>query len=74
MDMEVFYYIVLIVSVVSYLLGLFLSYFEKKGQTSVLSKMGNIGFVNIYGVNQEPPVSKEGEEEIHSPYIDTEII
>ena len=55
MDLDIFYYIILGITVVSYLLGLFLSYFEKKGRISVLSSMGNVGFVNIYGVNMDPP-------------------
>ena len=59
MDLSIFYYIVLGVTVISYLLGLFLSYFEKKGRVSVLSSMGNVGFVNIYGVNVDPPVQQE---------------
>ncbi len=66
MDMSIIYYIFLGVTVVSYLLGLFLSHFEKKGKISVLSQMGNAGFVNVYGVNQ--PVPKEEQ------YMDDEII
>ncbi len=53
--MNSIYYIILIFAVVSYLLGLFLSHFEKKGKTNVLSQMGNAGFVNIYGINKPVP-------------------
>ena len=49
------YYIIIIVTIVSYLLGLFLSHFEKKGKISILSQMGNAGFVNIYGINKPIP-------------------
>ena len=55
MDKGIIYIIILGITVVSYLLGLFLSYFEKKGKISVLSEMGNVGFVNIYGVNMPTP-------------------
>jgi len=55
MFMDTIYYIILGVTVISYLLGLFLSYFEKKGKISVLSGMGNAGFINIFGVTMDPP-------------------
>ena len=57
--MDMMFYIILGVTIVSYLLGLFLSYFEKKGRMSVLSSMGNVGFINIYGINTPTP------EELH---------
>ena len=76
MNIDLFYYVVLGITVISYVLGLFLSYFEKKGRISVLSSMGNVGFVNIYGVNQEPPTPEvvEQQEEEPSKYFDEEII
>lgn len=50
--MDIIYYIILGVTVVSYLLGLFLSHFERKGDVPVLSSsMGNDGFINIFGVS-----------------------
>ena len=55
MEMATIYYIILGVSIVSYLVGLFLAHFEKKGKIAVLSHMGNAGFVNVYGVNQPVP-------------------
>ena len=54
-SMDMIYYVILGVTVVSYLLGLFLSFFEKRGQISVLSSMGNVGFINVFGVNVDPP-------------------
>lgn len=51
MDMDVIYYIILGITVVSYLLGLFLSHFERKGEVSMLSNIGNEGFINIFGVS-----------------------
>lgn len=53
--MNSIFYIILIITIVSYLLGLFLSHFEKKGKISILSQMGNAGFVNIYGINKPIP-------------------
>ena len=66
MEMNTIYYVILGISVSSYIVGLFLAHLEKKGKISVLSHMGNAGFVNVYGVNQPVP------EEEH--YIDEEII
>lgn len=53
MDMDIIYYIILVITVVSYLLGLFLSHFEKKGEVSLLSDMGNGGFINIFGTGSQ---------------------
>ncbi len=84
--MDMVYYIILGVTAISYLLGLFLSYFEKKGRISVLSGMGNVGFVNIYGINTPIPeelrqqqesqkvVAHIEEKEKFVTYVDDEII
>ena len=53
MEMATIYYIILGVSIVSYLVGLFLAHFEKKGKIAVLSHMGNAGFVNVYGLTNQ---------------------
>ena len=83
METNIIYIIILGITVISYLLGLFLSFFEKKGKVSVLSQMGNVGFVNIYGVNMPTPeelYQKELEtnhtavEEKTSEIVDDEII
>ena len=51
--MNIIYYIILAVTVISYVLGLFLSYFERKGNISVLSGLGNAGFINIFGESSQ---------------------
>lgn len=59
MNMDIIYYIILGITVVSYLLGLFLSHFERKGESSPLSSMGNGGFINIFGVNSSNSSSEQ---------------
>lgn len=61
--MDSVYYIVLAVTAISYLLGLFLSFCEKKGKASILSDMGNAGFIHIFGVNTPVPEQMGLEEE-----------
>ena len=73
MDINLIYYIILGITVISYLLGLFLSHFEKKGKISLLSEMGNAGFVNVYGVNQPIPEKKDNQL-TSNKYYDEEII
>lgn len=80
MDMDSIYYAIILVSVISYALGVFLSYFEKKGKMSVLSEMGNAGFINIFGVNTPTPEeiiqqrALEKKESQEASVVDEEII
>ena len=54
-DIDSIMYTIICVMFISYLLGLLLSYLEKKGKSSILSSMGNAGFINIFGVNTPTP-------------------
>lgn len=56
MNMDILYYIILGITVFSYLLGLFLSHFEKRG---IVSDLSDAGFVNIYRMSSSQTAPKE---------------
>lgn len=56
--MSLIYYIVLGITAVSYLLGLFLSYCEKRGKVSILADVGSAGFIGAFDSNSFDPVSE----------------
>ncbi len=66
MNMDFLYYIILGITVVSYLLGLFFSYFERK---NLVSHIGNAGFMKTMGA-----LSSEKEKNESSSRFDEEII
>lgn len=61
MNMNYIYYIFLSITVITYLIGLFLSQFEKKEKMSSLST-GNAGYVKTF--EMEPGCKKKEDEEI----------
>ena len=84
--MSLVYYIVLGVTAVSYLLGLFLSYWEKKSKVSILSNVGDAGFINVFSNDylekmeiEKPMMHQQGLQEEQqvfnsSSYMDEEIL
>ena len=88
--MSLVYYIVLGITAVSYLLGLFLSYCEKKERVSILSDTADAGFISVFGGDsfestdepyyEKPMMYQKGisvEPEtpvVASPYMDEEIL
>ena len=78
--MSLIYYIILGVTAISYLLGLFLSYCEKKNRMTILAELGDAGFINVFGNDylehmeiETPMMYQEGFSD-NSSYMDEEII
>ena len=76
-------YIVLGITAVSYLLGLFLSYCEKRGKISILADTGNAGFIGTFdnnslasanAVQTAKPMMYQAGVSSSSPYMDEEIL
>lgn len=81
--MDILYDIILVITIVSYLLGLFLTHFEKKGIGNIdlasikfdKASLGNAGFLNVFGMPQEKRKQKVSvSETFQDSRMDSEII
>lgn len=61
--MSLVYYIVLGVTAVSYLLGLFLSYCEKRGRVAILSDTMSAGYIGVFSGDPEEMIDEVEESE-----------
>lgn len=66
--MDILYNIILVITIVSYLAGLFLTHFEKKN----FPQLGNAGFINIFGSSKNQGDSVRCT--LQSSHLDEEII